>query len=76
MIAVVGVDDVLAQTSEDPANPAPVRAGPHMAAKAASCAAADMRLVAVLFAPRAHAPSSRQRSWSAAMTTSISSGLA
>jgi len=29
MIAVVGVDDVLAQTSEDPANPAPVRGGPH-----------------------------------------------
>ena len=37
-------------------------AAAHMAARAASCAAADMRLVAVLFAPRARALSSRQRS--------------
>jgi|SRR6516164_6387617 len=51
-------------------------AAAHMAVRAASCAVADMRRVAVLLAPRARAPSSRQRSCSAATTTLISSGLA
>jgi hypothetical protein len=29
IVAVVAVNDVLAQVPEDPANPAPVRGGPH-----------------------------------------------
>src|SRR5262249_2081597 len=33
----------------------------HMAARSASCAAADMRLLAVLLAPRARALGARQR---------------
>jgi hypothetical protein len=76
MVAVVVVDDALAQIGTDPANPAAVRGGPHGGQGQRPALRRTYGLVVVPLAPRARSLSSRQRSCSAATTTLISSGLA